>query len=467
MAETHTLDRGPTADLAAHIDRELGRLPAKYRAPVVLCDLEGKTRQEAARHLGWPEGTVAGRLVRARAMLAKRLSRYALGVSPAAVAAALADPAGALGPPPGVVQATRQNVLGPAAGLSPRVAALSDGVMRTMLVRKLQAVAVGLGLVLAAGLAVGAMAGRPKPDPGAPPPAGAARRRAAGPAGRPGGRAAGQARRPLAGRSRHASRPGVDRLEERGYLIDFDADPPVATIHRGQIRDGRSFHWSVEIASGAPTPARARRRRQGHRPIGRARSIDRCDGGPGITLTWDEPPANPRGRLTSPTATLALSRGDADARAPVALTVAPAVENLVGSRLTGTWEPEPDLARRLGVTAAGRLTVTADPAVAREVPAEYRGDARGQAHLPGRPDHRHPGRGDLPVPLGGTPGRSAARVLPAGRTDRVRRPGGRDRDARARGERDDDLLVLTAFDAATHAPAGGYRRAAEPKPPAK
>src|SRR5262249_27234943 len=46
-------------DLQPLLDQELGRLPDKYRAVIVLCDLEGKTRKEAARHFRLPEGTVA------------------------------------------------------------------------------------------------------------------------------------------------------------------------------------------------------------------------------------------------------------------------------------------------------------------------------------------------------------------------------------------------------------------------
>src|SRR5262245_21496171 len=55
------------------LDQELNSLPDKHRAVIVLCDLEAKTRREAARQLGVAEGTVASRLVRARALLAKRL----------------------------------------------------------------------------------------------------------------------------------------------------------------------------------------------------------------------------------------------------------------------------------------------------------------------------------------------------------------------------------------------------------
>src|SRR5262249_27308846 len=74
-------------DLRAVIDDELGRLPEKYRIAVVLYDLEGKTRHEAARQLRLPEGTVASRQATGRALLAKRLLRRGLGVSATSLAA--------------------------------------------------------------------------------------------------------------------------------------------------------------------------------------------------------------------------------------------------------------------------------------------------------------------------------------------------------------------------------------------
>ena len=69
-------------DLRRVLDDELMRLPEKYRAPVVLCDLEGHTREEAARRLGWPAGSMSRRLDRARSLLRSRLTSrgVALGV---------------------------------------------------------------------------------------------------------------------------------------------------------------------------------------------------------------------------------------------------------------------------------------------------------------------------------------------------------------------------------------------------
>ena len=69
------------ADLRPVLDRELERLPAKYRAPIILCDLEGMPRSEAARRLGWPEGTVNSRLSIGRRKLADRLARRGLALS--------------------------------------------------------------------------------------------------------------------------------------------------------------------------------------------------------------------------------------------------------------------------------------------------------------------------------------------------------------------------------------------------
>jgi RNA polymerase sigma factor (sigma-70 family) len=137
------------------LDHELGLLPEGYRAVIVACDLEGRSRKEAARLLGLAEGTVSSRLARGRGLLAKRLSRYGLSLSGGVLAAVLSE-ASASAAPVALVSTTVKVAVLVAAGefsaVSTSVGILMKGAFQTMLWAKLKLMVGAVMVVMALGV---------------------------------------------------------------------------------------------------------------------------------------------------------------------------------------------------------------------------------------------------------------------------------------------------------------------------
>jgi RNA polymerase sigma factor (sigma-70 family) len=165
---TARLDKDPgLGDVQKVVHEEMQRLPEHYRTLLVMCCLQGKTREEAARELDWPVGTVKGRMSRARDLLRSRLQRRGLQVPVAGLGAWLTcDAASAM--PAGLWQSSVSAAMGTAA-ISAPVESLAHKELQVMLLSKVKrsaAVLIVLTMVVATGL--WSWAAPPQDDPPGP-----------------------------------------------------------------------------------------------------------------------------------------------------------------------------------------------------------------------------------------------------------------------------------------------------------
>jgi len=160
-----------SSELRVVLDDELARLPERYRAAIVLCELEGLSRRRAAAQLGISEGTLSSRLARAKIQLKDRLTRRGLALSAAALGSFLAQDALAVVVPPSLADSTIQLATLVSSGsslagiVSTPVATLTEGVLKAMLFAKVKSVFLGIATLALVTTGVGVLAQTgPSPD---------------------------------------------------------------------------------------------------------------------------------------------------------------------------------------------------------------------------------------------------------------------------------------------------------------
>jgi RNA polymerase sigma factor (sigma-70 family) len=167
---TEPTDHTMLNELRTILDDELARLPERHRAPVVLCELEGLSRRDAAARLKISEGTLSSRLARAKARLRERLTKRGFALSAVTLTSILTQDASAVIIPPALADSTIRVATLVAAGssltgvTSTSVMTLTEGVLKAMLLAKLRYAILGAAALALVSTSVGVLAQHPDPN---------------------------------------------------------------------------------------------------------------------------------------------------------------------------------------------------------------------------------------------------------------------------------------------------------------